>query len=74
MVKFLRPSWRWFTQITEQPSIERRCKLVSTWNGKAAEALSVLNHWYKCDTEYVAGVGFTLLAPRDQHEFLVAIG
>jgi len=36
--------------------------------------LSVLNHRYERDSEYVAGFSFTLLVPRDQHEFLVAIG
>ena len=47
---------------------------VAAWSGKAAEALSVLNHRYERDSEYVAGFSCTLLVPRDQHEFLVAIG
>lgn len=52
----------------------RRTWDVAAWSGKAAEALSVLNHRYERDSEYVAGFSFTLLVPRDQHEFLVAIG
>lgn len=64
---------RW-TGLRSHGHVHQKGRGAAAWSGKSTEALSILNHRYERDTEYVADFSFTLPVLRDQHEFLVAIG